>query len=376
MERRGRRRALVLVLPLVLAFGWLGWRLGAGPVAASSALERQRALEPPPRAQSHAEALEVPERESTGERLAGTSEAFAQADHRGDGPPGRVLEADVEEPLAGAIRGELLREGGPWTEATLPKPGSVLLDLVPSAGPKHSRRAQLASEPDGRGGLRLRFEFASLPRGEYELTLSSLSTWRWNPTSLRVSPPIDNITFLRYDLDRCSPLVFRVTDRSSGAPIEHFDLRALRLTPSQDNGVFLHTGPLETAAVPDDLRFQWSLWAEGYRPVFGDENSFERRNGARVAEIALDRGWATKALVLMRDPSLKPALRVEVLCDGRSIGFTGEDGMLALAAEKPPERIEVRLPGWKMLNDPLQPYEGRSAAQRGQVTIVMLEKAP
>jgi hypothetical protein len=292
------------------------------------------------------------------------------------GPRGDILVALRRDPatLAGAIRGELLREGGPWTQETLPKTGSVMLDLVPVGGPSWSRRAELSTERDAAGGLHLRFSFDALPRGEYELTLSSLSAWRWNPSTLRVTPPVDNVTFLRYDLDRTSQLVFKVTDRASGEAIETFQVRALSLTPSQENGVFLHTGPLETSAVPDDARFQWSLWAEGYRPAFGDESAFVRRGGQRIAELALDRGWATKVLVLVRDPLAKPAAHAEVELDGRPQGYTGPDGMLALAAPKPPERLAVRLPGWRMANDPLQAYNGKNASQRGQVTIVMLEK--
>lgn len=276
--------------------------------------------------------------------------------------------------IAGAIRGELLREAGPWTEETLPKPGSVLLDLVPLSGPKWSRRAQITSERDERGVFHVQFEFPGLPRGEYELTLSSLSAWRWQPTSLRIRPPAEGLSFVRYDLDRVSELVFHVTDRASGEAIEAFSVRSLQLTPSQESGVFLHTGPLETAAVPDEMRFQWSLWAEGYRPAFGDESSFVRRGGQRVAEVALERGWATKVLVLKRDPAAQPAARAEVELDGVSQGFTGEDGMLALAAEKQPARLSVKLAGWRMANDPLQDFNGKSAAQRGQVTIVMLER--
>ncbi len=278
--------------------------------------------------------------------------------------------------LAGAIHGELLREGGSWTRETLPKSGSVMLDLVPVSGARWSRRAQLVSERDPAGGFHLRFCFDNLPHGEYELTLSSLAAWRWNPTSLRISPPIDNITFLRYDLDRSSELVFRVSDRATGEAIEPFQVRALALTPSSENGVFLHTGPLETSAVPDEARFEWSLWAEGYQPAFGNENAFVRRGGQRIAEVALERGWATKVLVLMRDPSAKPALRAEVWLDGRFLGLTGANGMLTAGAEAAPKRLEVRFSGWHMSNDPLQPYGGKSAAQRGQVTIVMLEKDP
>ena len=276
--------------------------------------------------------------------------------------------------LAGAIRGELQRESGPWTAETLPKPNTVMIDLVPTDGQRWSRRAEITSEPDEHGNVRLRFEFDRLPRGEYELTLSSLAAFRWSPVSMRVSPPIENVLFVRYDLDRATALVFHVRDAQTGATIETFDVRSLQLTPLRDNGVFLHTGPFETKSVPEQARFQWSLSAEGYRPAFGDETAFVRQGGERVASVQLERGWATKVLVLLRDPAAKPAARAEVWLDGRSQGFTDENGTLVLSAPKPPEKLEVRYAGWKMSNDPLQPYNGKAAAQRGQVTIVMLEK--
>ena len=452
------RRALLALVPLVLAtLAWLGWRLLANTQHAG--LEAPEIAQAPARPAPESLPLEVPENETTGERIAGSALQPAQpappaqprSSARAEPGPiryrGLVLDYDLDQPvagaklvfeadkarelcriesdaqgqfrtpqlaeealwmrveppdgllcdtprvelngrrneivvplhrdpktLAGAIRGELLREGGPWTRETLPKQGSVMLDLVPASGAKWSRRADLTSEFDAQGGAHLRFAFESLPKGEYELTLSSLSAWRWNPTSLRVTAPIDNVTFLRYDLDKSSQLVFKVSDRASGERIEKFDVRALALTPSQDNGVFLHTGPLETANVPDDARFSWSLSAEGYQPAFGDESAFVRHGGERIAEIALERGWATKLLVLVRDPAAKPGVHAQVELDGRSAGFTGEDGMLAVTAQKAPDRIVVRLPGWRMTNDPLQSYNGKSAAQRGQVTIVVLEK--
>ena len=289
---------------------------------------------------------------------------------------GEILVALHRDPatLAGPIRGEFLSESGPWTAQTLPRRGEVLLDLVPIDGSKWGKRANLIEVPDEQGRIRLTFEFESLPKGEYLITLSSISAWRWNPTSLRVAAPAQGLTFLRYDLDRSSQLVFQVRDRASGERIEKFDVRALQLSPSEESGVFLHTGPLETSAVPDDAHFQWSLSAEGYRPVFGDETAFVRRGGERVAEIALERGWATKVLVLVRDPLAKPGAHATVELDGKAVGVTGEDGMLAIAAPKPPEKLAVRLPGWRMTNDPLQSYNGKPAAQRGGVTIVVLEK--
>ena len=150
---------------------------------------------------------------------------------------------------------------------------------------------------------------------------------------------------------------------------------SLQLTPSPDNGLFLHTGPLQADSFPEDARFRWSLAAEGYRPAFGDESAFVRKGDVRVAEVELERGWATRLLVLMRDPTAKPAFRAEVWLGGAHAGFTDVEGMLVLAAAKAPATLEVKLAGWTMTNDPLQPYNGKSAAQRGQVTIVFLEKA-
>lgn len=276
--------------------------------------------------------------------------------------------------LAGAIRGELLRESGPWTEETLPKAGTLMLDLVPTSGAKWSRRAEIVSEADGHGHYTLRYELGRLPRGEYELTLSSLGAFRWSPVALRVTPPAEHVNFLCYDLDRTTKLVFHVTDRESGAEIERFEVRQIQLTPSAENGVFLQTGPLATAAVPLDARLCWSLTAEGYQPAFGDESAFVRRGAESVAEVALERGWATEVLVLLADPAAKPAANAEVFVDGRSQGFTGEAGMLVLRAREAPQRIEVRYAGWKMQNDPLQAYNGKSAAQRGQVTVVRMVK--
>ena len=47
--------------------------------------------------------------------------------------------------------------------------------------------------------------------------------------------------------------------------------------------------------------------------------------------------------MLKRDPLAKPAERAEIELDGRSQGFTGADGMLALSAAKAPSSLAVHL---------------------------------
>jgi hypothetical protein len=94
--------------------------------------------------------------------------------------------------LAGAIRGELLREGGPWTSGAA-EVGQRELDLVPVSGAtwEPPRRARQRARSRGRVP---RFTFDHLPPASTS-SRSRASAWRWNPTSLRVTPPIDNLTF-------------------------------------------------------------------------------------------------------------------------------------------------------------------------------------
>jgi hypothetical protein len=78
--------------------------------------------------------------------------------------------------------------------------------------------------------------------------------------------------------------------------------------------------------------------------------------------------------VLARDPQAKQVGGARVLVDGHVVGSTGSDGMLVVRAAAAPASLGVELAGWHMIGDPLQPYLGKTAAQRGQVTIVMLER--
>jgi hypothetical protein len=192
--------------------------------------------------------------------------------------------------------------------------------------------------------------------------------------SAHVTPPASGITFTRYDKDPRLTLEFKVSDAATGDPITSFQTRNIQLTPSADNGVFLQTGPLDVNAFPIDGRFRWSLWADGYAPAFGDETAFVREGDKRIADVRLARGWSTALLVLVRDPQARQAAGARVLVDGHVVGTTGADGMLVVRAPSEPQSLQVELSGWHALSDPLQPFAGKTAAQRGQITVVMMEK--
>lgn len=288
--------------------------------------------------------------------------------------PGGSAELDFQllrwpPPVAGDIRGLLQSEGGSWTADQLPARGTIVLDLVSTQPPRIQRRATIEAQTDGADGHWLSFAFADVPRGEYELTLSTLDDYRWHPTSVFVSPPADNVAFLRYDLDRTLPLDFLVYERTTGEPVEDYEVRHIKVTVSDDNGVFLHTGPLDREAFPMDAEFEWSLWADGLAPVFGDERSFELDEGRRVADVRLSPGWGARFLVLGGEGTKRPLRGATVYLDGELVGSTRDEGTLDVYLREPPEKVEVRYLDWELERDPLVPLRGRTAEGRGMVIV-------
>jgi len=271
------------------------------------------------------------------------------------------------------VRGELVSERGPWTAETLPRAGAVLLDLARKHDPSDTRRALMRQELDEQGTARLFFELAGVPNGEWRLTLSALDGYRWHPPTVEIAGATDRLTFLRYDKDATVPLAFEVVDGATGEAIAAYTVRHLQTSVSQDAGVFLHTGPFDLERFPVQGAFAWSLWAEGHAPAFGDETSFELRGERRVARVVLQAGWSTKLFALARDPLARPLAGAEVYVDERFAGATRSDGTLVLRAAQRPAKIEVRAAGLRLATNPLEPYGGRSAEQRGHVSLAFLE---
>lgn len=288
-----------------------------------------------------------------------------------------IVEPELE--VAGNISGRLISEKGYWLPSEMPERDTLVVELVRLEEPKLERRAQLVVEEAGvegvEGGLALSFLFEDVPIGDYELSLFNLGSWHWEPRSMSVRAPANGLDFVRYDRDEKLPLVFEVFDAKSGEAIEEFSAAHLEQTVSEQSGVFMHAGPIDTNSFPASARFNWSLWAEGYRASFGDERAFEWKQGRRVARVELTPGWSARLVVLGREPTLRPLYRAEVRVNGRFMGATDMDGALVIALDETPESIEVGYKDWVLENDPFDPRPGTTPNLRGHVVPLIL-KAP
>ena len=276
-------------------------------------------------------------------------------------------------PIAGDISGWLRAEKGSFSQGTIPRTNHLVLDLVSTEHPPIKRRGNIERTEDARGTVLFVFRFEDVPEGEYNLTLSSLGNYRWEPTSVLVSPPASSIEFLRYDLDQALPVVFRVFDAKSREPIEDFDARHIKQTNSEEHGVFLHTGPLESEQFPLDMPFDWSVEADGYATAYGDESAFTIEDGSRVADVYLARGWSTRFLVMGGMPHTRPLSGADIVLDGEVVGRTGPDGGLNVSREEAPGSVEVRYFGWTLAK-PISIVEGVNSRSRSRVTPVLLKE--
>ncbi len=275
-------------------------------------------------------------------------------------------------PSAGNITGWLRAEQGSFSADAMPRLDHILLDLVSTELPAIDMRATLLPHIDDEGGVTFSFLFEDVPEGEYNLTLSSLGNYRWDPTSLRVAPPTSGIEFLRFDLDEVLPLTFEVYDFESGEAIEEFEARHIKLTPSEEHGVLLHTGPIEASQFPRDQAFLWSLEADGYAVAYGDEHAFaEDKDGKRVARVGLKRGWSTRFLLMggKRGSRPRPVADGEVYLDGEFVGRSDVNGGLVVFAEEAPEEIIARYPGSS------ESFWGSVQKKRSNVTAIVMTQS-
>lgn len=366
--------AIALLFLLASVAGW--WDVGAtGPDGLSGPEQEQSASELAPDKLPVASAVE--------------EEPVAESSERE--PPQRVpvpaavpepalqevtdpaLEADEPERLeiAGNISGRLISDKGFWLDSELPEPDTLIVELVRLQEPHLEQRAELRVVETERGKS-LHFEFEDVPVGDYELSLFALGAFHWEPKSVRVRAPAVGLDFVRFDREQALPLVFDVYDALTGDAIVEFSSAHLEQTVSETSGVFMHAGPFEGQAFPLASSFHWSVWADGYRASFGDETTFELRDGKRVARVELRAGWSARIVVLGREPTLRPLYRARVEIDGVFAGVTDQDGALVVKRNAEPETIAVIYKGWELENDPFDPRPGSTAELRGFVLPLIL----
>ncbi|MBK7876998.1 MAG: carboxypeptidase regulatory-like domain-containing protein [Planctomycetes bacterium] len=246
------------------------------------------------------------------------------------------------KPPAGPIRGEIVTETGRST----PKARVRLVESGARGGPALEADVRWTTVEGRKVG---RFEFTALPAGTFTLSIEKDDWLKWEPRSLEVTAPREDVRIVvRDDVATCDYVV-RARDRDNGLVLD-----GLRVWVEFQNGPSRErraaSGEPIERGVPLERTFRWRIDAPGYGSVRGDEKAFaleEHVDGRirRVLEVALEPGWADVVRAVRRD-GRSVIEGVEVFVDGRSVGKTGKDGNLKVELRDPPKTLEAKHPNW------------------------------
>ncbi|MEL6428947.1 MAG: hypothetical protein AAFR54_07185 [Planctomycetota bacterium] len=258
----------------------------------------------------------------------------------------------VELPSTATISGVLESESGSFAADFDALRAGVHIDLVRTSD-RETAFASPTLEPvlGSDGTLReVRFRFEGLAADEYEVTLSTLDHVRWEPSSIRTPAPGTGLRFLAFEEDRSVPLALEVVDAETGEalPDGAWSAFEVRATVSDENGVLLHSGPLDASRMSLAAEVDLAIVADGYATAFFDERSLQLDGASLSARVALERGFACRLVVLGKGRGRVLASGARVELDGRSAGRTDDAGALLVSAAERPERIAVTWRGQRL----------------------------
>ena len=202
------------------------------------------------------------------------------------------------------------------------------------------------------------FEFDGLVPGPYRLSLLDIAGGEYLPRSLDVVAPADGILFHASDK---RPRWFRLDVRcKDGAPVE--DVHVL----GSARGHWFGMGS-RSREVPGCME-EWLVVAQGCRPARGqfrgdaavDEYDEDLGADVSIVHVELDPGHGEVLLcqdVEGESPLCSffdaavgaPLAGVELRVDGVAVSTSDAHGLLVLDAARPPEKVELGKPGWRLL---------------------------
>jgi len=279
----------------------------------------------------------------------------------------RLLDLFLEQPtFAGEVSGRLASASGTYQGSAL-----IVLDPVdPSAG--RQRRIGWADWAEENGETFSLFSFEDVAQGEYDLRVLSLKDlFPWGPATLRVTPPATGLELVCgdqlpaldwgievFDADTSEPLsnvviTVRTADgvERSFARLPDVDSPQWKLI-AEDMPWLRIDGDLPLRKLPFGTQFEWVAVAEGYAPVYGDQDDFSGTAAGRIAKAQLTHGWGAQVRIVDLDGNP---------IEAASLGLGGQaitsliPGEFVLQSSAKPGPLLIEAPGYVFSKGPYRP---------------------
>jgi hypothetical protein len=298
--------------------------------------------------------------------LSATSDAYKPASMEVLVVGGRPTVRDVAlqaERSAGAIQGRVI-----LSAAEPAKDVRVVLSSVRPAG-----RQFLGSLRYATGVEEASFLFEDVPQGDYVCSIysrgGSVARILWSPEAIEVTPPNDRLEFRQESFRESATPYLRVVDAESGEELDDCTLQGVTEECRASNQEFGSGDPswfLSIVPASDSLR--WIIGAPGHQPVYWKDSDLRAR-GSSELEIRLERGWGMEFCLL--GPGFLSLRDAAVLLDGEEAGRTDADGLLRIAREKAPEKVELRYQDWKPQFDEHLLSNGKLATRQARLLMFL-----
>jgi len=208
------------------------------------------------------------------------------------------------------------------------------------------------------------FSFANVPPGRYELCVVTSDGQRWFPPVQVVEAPAEGLLF---DLDETPTTVayfLEARDAETEQPLGGVgvSVRDARGALELDEDVKSGAPFLELV---EETAFEWTATARGYAAAHGTERDFTGDLARRTARVSLRRGYSARLRFLdwsqaagaarwsdgpRTGSSARGPAGVQVLADGVLVATSDAQGLASVELASEPEHIEVRLPGWRVID--------------------------
>jgi RNA polymerase sigma-70 factor (ECF subfamily) len=268
--------------------------------------------------------------------------------------------------LAGEVSGQLRSASGMYSERVL----IMLVPVDPTEGKQ--RKFTWPDWVEDNGEMVGAFSFEDVPQGEYDLQILSLKDiFPWGPSTLRVTPPATGLELVCGDQLPALDWGVEVFDGVTSKPLGKVVItcrtadgmeRSFHRDPDADmdewklvTGDMVWTqvdGDFPLRSLPHGTQFEWAAFAEGYAPVYGDQDDFVGTMEGQVAKAQLSPGWGARVRIV--DPEGVPVANATVSFDGQ-VMTNLIPGSFTLQTSSKPTALQIEAPGYEFFKGPYRP---------------------
>ena len=235
------------------------------------------------------------------------------------------------------------------------------------------------NKPNAKTGQVLTFVFEDIPNGDYVATPIWWDMRPINPAFSVARPGGGECRFMCDEVERFVEVTWQASAAGTGRELGGATFMVESIDPALLNpDCYAHT--ISTSgdsfqmrlAISPTRRVLWSVWRQGYEPMFGELLSVPSGQEEVILKCPLGREWSRRLQVVRRQGvGVTGVQGASVFINGEHCGVTDTIGVVTVKPSEPPETIKLRIidSGGTILHDAEVALDEFSVASRCMVEV-------